>query len=183
MPLSFEYHRRDKHYIEKSRVPKIYIDKGSIEDFKKRYPYVPIRENHGKLFVDVRDFKSTSWLWMECKVSTRNMYSYTMVVFYKWLGRFPDELIELYRKDFNTLVEDLRNFLAFLVRKGYSHTAFLRISERIVGGKRPMGSLFLTWYTSPFSRKFKPMFIRAQKKRNRATARGFALRVKVASKV
>lgn len=41
-----------------------------------------------------------------------------MVVFYKWLGRFPDELIELYRKDFNTLVEDLRNFLAFLVRKG-----------------------------------------------------------------
>ena len=112
MPLSLDARRGDKDNTSPERIPKLYLSRGMLEHLRKYYPGVAVREWRGRLYVDVRDFESTSFIRAEPTRSTRQWLSFAILKFCRFLNSFPDDLIAKYRRDVEADVRDLRSFYA-----------------------------------------------------------------------
>ncbi len=120
MPLSFEVRRKDKNKLYPDRVPKLYLTQELANDLAKRYSNIVIREFRGKKYVDIRDFKTLSWVKYEREKSTRDMFAFSILKFCRYKNAFPDDLIKIYSKDINEAITDIKNYINYLLSEGYS---------------------------------------------------------------
>ena len=112
MPLSHEYRRRDKDYITANRIPKLYLTDELLEEIRKRYPNIRVSTYRGRPYVDIRDFKSCSFIRSEAEKRSRELYAFCLLRFLKWKKALPDDLIEVYRRDPEAAARDIAAFIS-----------------------------------------------------------------------
>jgi len=119
----------DKNMVTPKRTARLYIE--DVEEFKRRFPYVPVREYKGRPYADIRNFKITRFIKFEKVRSTAQHYSYGILLFCRFRRGYPDELIEEYRRDKMRVVEDLREYVAMLSGEGYAGSLKMSFSFSI----------------------------------------------------
>lgn len=112
MPLAPDIRRRDKDKLLPEKIPKFYISEDRVSKVSKSFPNVKVRRYKSKFYVDIRDFKSVSWLRLEREKSTRQMFAFSILKFCQFKDSFPDDLIEDYKVDKSKVIADFKSFLA-----------------------------------------------------------------------
>ena len=124
MPLSPESRRGDKEKVKARRVPRFYLAPEQVEEVRRRYPRIEVREFRGRPYVVLWDFPSCSFIRGEPEKATRELLAYSLVKFLKWRGALPDDLIEEYRRDREKAARDLARFVA--EHRGLYSESYLR---------------------------------------------------------
>jgi len=120
MSLSPDLRRAGKEKTIPERIPKLFLNLEDVEEFRERYPSIPVRNYKGGCYVDIRDFPSCSFIKFEPERSTRQVFSFAILKFCRFKKAFPDDLVALYREDSEKAALDLRSFLMHELSQGLS---------------------------------------------------------------